>query len=327
MTSTTPPTAASAASAAGGATAARTQILDRGYRHYDGPRTGTSGAMRSVVKYTAQRALGIHRKFRYKIVPILVIAISFVPHIVWVGIIVLTNRLDEQSDGVMPAGVGRMVANELVKDYPGSYGSIVLAIALFAAFVAPEVLCTDRSSGMLGLYLASPLNRTRYLAAKAMAIGMLLSIITVGPALVMLTGYTSQGYGPDGFGDCIVTLARVLGVGVAIAAFHTLIAAAISSITTRRAAASATFIVLVLGAGVLATLSLVELRAPMWVGAFDLVQLPSEFAYRVFGRPGPLSYWPRPPLDTWVVYAGFFGWMAVSLLVIWDRYRRAEVTK
>lgn len=319
-----PAPAAPGPQAVGGA-----QILDRGYRHYAGERTGSSGAMRSVSKYTMQRALGIHRKFRFKIVPILTIVISFIPAIVWVGVVVLTNQLERQAglNDPMMGGAGRMVANQLIADYPASYGFIVLAIILFAAFVAPEVLCTDRKTGMLGLYLSSSLDRGRYLAAKAIAIGSILSIVTIGPALLLLIGYTSQGYGPDGFASWITTLLRVIGVGLAMAAFHTLIASAISSITTRRAAASATFIVLVLGTGVLIDLAVGELDGPMWLSVFDLVQLPTEFAYRAFGQPGPYTYRYPEVADAWLVYAGFFGWMVASIAIIAERYRRVEVTK
>ena len=37
------------------------QILDRGYRKYDGPRTGVQGAVRAVVVHSIQRALGMRR--------------------------------------------------------------------------------------------------------------------------------------------------------------------------------------------------------------------------------------------------------------------------
>jgi len=332
MTDTTHPSAPPRGDAA--------RILDRGYRRYDGERGGVSSSMRSVIRYTAHRVLGVHRKFRFKAMPILTIVLSYIPAIVMVGIVVLANRLEDNTTqgglggGSVPSGAGRVVASQLITDYPGLYSFIVAAIALFAAFVAPEVLCTDRRTGMLGLYMASPLNRWNYLTAKAASVGMILLTVTLGPPLLLLIGYSTQGYGPSSFGEWMATIARVIGAGVGIAAFHTMLSCAISSITTRRAAASAAFVVLLMGTGVLVPLLIIQGGAPRWLGMFDLLKLPMEFAYRVFGQPSIIGYQTeqsgflyRPPTDTWIIYAGFFGWVLMSALVVWDRYRRVEVTK
>ena len=319
------------------------RIMDRGYRRYSGVRGGIGHAMSSVTKYTVQRVLGIHRKFRFKVMPILIIAISYVPHLVYVGVVVLTNQLANRQQeldaaSALPAGAPRAVASQLIQDYPGTYTNIVAAIALFAAFVGPEVLCTDRRTGMLGLYMASPLNRWSYLSAKASAVAMVLLTVTLGPSVLLLIGYSTQAYGPSGLVDWVTTILRVVAVGLGLAAFHTMLSMAISSITTRRAAASAAFIVLVMGTGVLIPVVESQADAPATLGMFNLLALPLEFAYRVFGQVSPIGVErasadiaidgsQRVIMPTWSVYAAFAGWIVVSALVIWDRYRRIEVTK
>ena len=136
----------------------------------------------------------------------------------------------------------------------------------------------------------------------------------------------------------MTTILRVLAVGLGLAAFHTMLSMAISSITTRRAAASAAFIVLVMGTGVLIPVVESQADAPATLGMFNLLALPLEFAYRVFGQVSPIGVErasadiaidgsQRVIMPTWSVYAAFAGWILVSALVIWDRYRRIEVTK
>ncbi len=104
---------------------------------------------------------------------------------------------------------------------------------VFAAFAAPEVLCTDRRSGMLGLYLASPLDRDTYLVAKAAAVGVVLSLVTLGPPLFMLVARTVAGVGPDGFTAFLGVLWRVVVGGVLVAALPGALSLAIASTTTR----------------------------------------------------------------------------------------------
>ena len=318
-------------SAAPAAAPAATRILDRGYRRYEGQRGGVASAMRSVVVSTVQRALGVHRAFRFKVMPILTIFISYVPHLVYVGVVVLSNRLEERTNsvGFGPAGepIPRGIVNQLIKDYPSSYFTITAAIALFAAFVAPEVLCTDRRTGMLGLYLASPLSRWSYLGAKLIAVSMILLTVTLGPSLLLLIGYSTQGYGPVGFTDWMLTLGRVILAGVGIGLFYTLISAALASITSRRAAASATFVILVMGTGALVQYLVDEARAPVEWGMVNLLLLPIEFAYRVFGQPTQIYYGGFTTMSTPTVYAAFAGWIVVALAVIGNRYSRVEVTK
>ena len=55
------------------------RIYDQGFRRYDGPRTGIAGALRSLVKHSLRQALGIGRSARYKLVPLPIVAMAFLP--------------------------------------------------------------------------------------------------------------------------------------------------------------------------------------------------------------------------------------------------------
>jgi len=298
-----------------------TEILERGYRRYDGPRLGVGAAMRSVIRFTVQRCLGIHRPARTKVFPILVIVLAYVPTIVYVGVTVLGNRL--QKSGVP----GRSMANAFVPSYAGNYLSITLAIIVFAAFVAPEVLCPDRRTGLLGLYLASPLGRLTYLMSKAAAVLLLTMVVTVGPPTILLIGYATQGFGPSGLAGWASTIARILGAGVAVAVLTTAVSLAISSITTRKAAASAAFLALVVGLSGLLTVLVVQGEGTNRWGLLNLSTLPYETVFRVFGEPSPLSLNAESEVPVGLIGAAYLGWLLLSVVVITWRYRRVDATR
>lgn len=300
-------------------TAAR--ILDRGYRHYDGERSGVWGAMRSVIRLTLQRALGIHRPARAKVFPVLALVLAYIPTLVYVGITVIGNRLEQ--DGVP----GRMMTEQFIPSYASNYLQIVLAILVVASFVAPEVLCTDRRTGMLGLYLSSPLSRVTYLVAKGLAVLAVVSIVTIGPPLILLIGYATQGYGPPDAGEWVLTLARIIGAGFVVSLLYAVLSLAISSVTSRKAAASAAFLALLLGTSGLITYLVMDSGQSPSLMLLNLSTLPYEAVFRIFDEPSPMLFGGETQLSAGAVFAAYAGWVLAGLAVIADRYRRLAVSR
>jgi ABC-2 type transport system permease protein len=265
------------------------QIIDRGYRSYDGPRTGVVGAQRAVVRHSVQRALGMRRTIWAKVLPVATIGFAYVPAIVFVGVVALLPS-SETADLLLPS-------------YGDYYGFVISAIMVFVALVAPEVLCTDRRTGMLGVYLAAPLDRDTYLLAKAASIALVLSIVCLGPPLLMLLANVLQSQGPDGIGEILDTLWRVLAAGFAITALFTGITMGITSLTDRKAVAAAAIILLFLVS--LSTTGIIEgVGGPDGVFAFAPTLLSLELAQRVHGEWSPIMD-GVPGITVWGAWAAW----------------------
>lgn len=287
------------------------RILDRGYRRYDGERRGVRGAIRSVVVDSVRRMLGMKRAVWHKILPALTVFIAYVPAIVFVGVIVLLPEqiLEEPSDAT----------------YAEYYFFITTAILLFTAVVGPDVLCTDRRTGMLGLYLASPLDRDTYLVAKATSIALVLSLVTIGPPLLLLVGYSLEGYGPDSPLEFVATLARILLAGAVVSLLYTALTLAASSTTPRRAAASAAVVGAVIGSAVVTGILVSSAEASPYVLLGNLLQLPFEVAVVIYGETSEDPDAAALPAAAKV--AGYLAWVVGLLLFTRFRYRRLDVTR
>ncbi len=261
------------------------QIAARGFQPYDGPRSGVAGAIRSVSWESIRATLGIGRPARTKIFPVAAVVIAYVPAIVFVGISVLIP--------------GDLLDPNEVADYAGYYGFITLAIILFSALVAPEVLVSDRRNGMLAMYLSTPLHRGTYLTSKAIAVGATLGLVTLFPPILVLLGYTFDGSGPDGFGHWMITLLRIFVSGIAVSAALTSVSMAASSMTDRRAFAAIGIVLIVLISPILAN-ALVEGAglSPYW-WMISLFTMPFELVNRIFGQAGDF-----PEISTFAVLDG-----------------------
>jgi ABC-2 type transport system permease protein len=283
------------------------QILDRGFRHYDGPRTGVRGAMAAVIKHSVQRALGLRRTIWAKLLPIAAAAIAYVPAIVFVGIVALV-KFDQATPYILPT-------------YGEYYSFVIAALLLFSALVAPEVLCTDRRSGMLGVYFASPLDRDTYLVAKAVAVAAVLGIVCLGPTLLMLIANVLQSQGPSGAGDITLTAVRVIVAGLVITVMHTSITMGVASLTDRKSIAAAGVILLFFVSNmVVGTLSAggstgIRVLAPTF--------LTLELATRVHGETSHALH----GASSITVWAAWAAWTAGGFALAWYRLTQLAVTR
>jgi ABC-2 type transport system permease protein len=282
------------------------RLFDLGYRAYDGPRERPGRAVLTLAGFTAGRVLGLGRGARHKVLPAITLAIAYLPALASVLFAVLTN--DIAVDDLITYG-----------EYTFFIGS---ALALFAALVAPEALCPDRRSGMLGLYLAGPLDRNRYLVSKVGAVFGVMLLITVGPLLFMLVAFVLAGYGPAA-GDVPGLLLDILTTGLVTALLYTALSMAVSSFTTRRAAAAVGVVLLLFVPAGIVRSAIESAGAP---DELDLLSSPfvvANLSYRIFGET-PEEGQPVAELATWVVTGGVAATIVAGLLVCWLRYRRLE---
>jgi ABC-2 type transport system permease protein len=282
------------------------RLFDLGYRSYDGPRERPARAIPTLALFTAKRVLGLGRGGRHKVLPAITLAIAYLPALLSVVVAVIADDL--APDDLISYG-----------DYMFIIGS---ALVLFAALVAPEALSPDRRSGMLGLYLAGPLDRNRYLLAKGIAVLAVMLLITFGPLLFMLLAFTIAGFGPSA-GETPELLLDILVAGFVTALLYASWSMAVSSFTTRRAAA-AIGVVLAFSVPVTVVRTAIDsAAAPEELDLFSAAFVAGDLAYRIFGET-PEDDAPVQELSTWLVSGGLAAAIVAGALVCWLRYRRIE---
>lgn len=278
------------------------QILDRGYRRFEGDRSGVAGAMRSVAWHTTRSILGLGRKARHKVFPVIVLVISFVPAIAFLAITVLLGEFGD----------------ELRPEYWEFFGFSFAATMVFVALVAPEAIVRDRRDGMFALYLSTPLSRLTYVAAKVLAVFGTMALIVLGPPVLWLLGYTFQSQGPDGIVNWVGVMGGILLAGCVICTVYTALSLGVSSLTDRRAFASIAVVFVLIGTSLATNVMIDEAGAAQYWRMFDPIGVALESAPRIFGDRSE----DARAVPTWVVVAGCLGWTGLGAGLLGWRYRK-----
>ncbi len=284
------------------------QIFDQGYRRYTGPRTGMAGSIRSLVKYSLRHALGLGRAARFKVIPLMVVVMAYLPAAVFIGLAALIPIDTEQ----------------FLPTYAEYYGFVAATIYLLAGFVSPELLCADRRTGLLGVYLASPLDRPNYLLGKAISVFSMLLLVTLGPPLLMLIAFSLQNMGPDGFAEWMRVFGRILASSAVIGALYTAVSLAVSATTDRIPVATATILALIPGSAIVTDIMVNEADVTPYARYFNLLFLPRALIFRIHGERGGWSAAENP---TWMLWVACLAWTGGSIAWIWYRYRTLLVRR
>ena len=269
------------------------EVYDIGYRHYEGPREGRNRARLALWTNGVRTALGLGRGTRAKILPILLFASTMIPAAVFVIMASLAEDF----------GVAEVV------DVPGHadyYDIISILVLLFSAIIAPELLCADRRSQVLQLYLVRPLTPTDYVAGRWLAFFTIVLALVYSGQIVMFVGFTFAAEEPlDYIRQNWLDVPRFLAAGAVVAVFVTTIPLAASGFTARRAYAAGfvigLFIISAAAANSLTTCTEREVRFEngvttvdrceavtgqwaKWIGLADFGSVPSHVNGMIFDK-------------------------------------------
>jgi len=200
------------------------RVLDVVFTRYDGPRAGRWGAIWSLASWSALRALGRRRGWKAKLIPITLALLAFAPALVILGLRALF-------------GTSSFTTN-LVKALPYSNYAATTAIIIlvFSVVVTPELVCPDRRDRTLSLYFSTAIGRGDYVLGKVAAAMMPLLLVTLVPPLTLYVGNVLFAVHPVGYLQAHDRdFARIVGAGLIVACFYSLVGLAISSLTSRRA--------------------------------------------------------------------------------------------
>jgi ABC-type transport system involved in multi-copper enzyme maturation permease subunit len=202
--------------------------------------------------------------------------------------------------------------------------SIVLFV--FAAVVAPELLCRDRREGTLNLYLVRPLTGSDYVVSRWAAFLSVLTAAAWLPQLVLWLGLSMGDPAPLEYVRAHwLDVPRFLGAGLVMAAYTTTIALLTASFTTRRAYASV-FLVGLFAITTPFTAGLaqeIEGAAGQWISMFNLTNIPLHVSDVIFGKVSEVTEdAPARALGARTLVAWCALWTVGPALVLWSRYRR-----
>jgi ABC-2 type transport system permease protein len=250
-------------------------VFDIGYQRYAGGREGRNRALIAVYRDGVRAALGFGRGPRALVLPWFFIGGLSLIGLIMAIIIGAAERL---------GGPGASANLPSHDDY---YGIASIMMFVFAAVVAPELVCRDKREGTLSLYLVRPLTGMDYIIARWAAFLTVMTVAAWIPQVILLLGLAGGAPSPAKyFIENWMDIPRFLVAGFAMAGFLTSLAMLAASFTARRAYAS----VFLVGLFAITTPFTMGLSRELggtvgaWISMFGLSNIPLHISDILFGE-------------------------------------------
>jgi len=291
-------------------------VFDIGYRSYTGPREGRGRSRRALLRNGLRIALGFGRGPRAKVLPWFFIGALSAIGLIMALVAGAANRL---------GGPGTAERANL-PSHSDFYGIASIVLFVFAAVVAPELLCRDKREGTITLYLVRPATGGDYVVMRWLAFFLVVLGAAWLPQAILFLGLSMGDPTPIAYlQKHWLDVPRFLGAGLVMAAYTTTIALLTASFTSRRAFASVFLVGLfVITTPFTAGLSQ-EIDGPVgqWISMFNLTNIPLHVNGVIFGGTNELTEdAPARELGARTLVAWCAAWTVIPALVLWSRYRR-----
>jgi ABC-2 type transport system permease protein len=216
-------TRAQGQAAAPDASAQAGEVFDLGYQGYVGNRHGRWQAHRAIWRDGVRVTLGLGRSVTKKVAPVAFIGLFWLPAVV---VIVVTAFVST---------FGGDIAEIEGPTFAEYYDMAFIFVALFAAVVAPELICPDRREGVITLYLVRPVTSTDYIGARWLAFLSVTAVALWFPQFLIFGWNALSADDPGKWArNNWDELPRLFAAGAVLAIFYATLSLCVSSFTVRR---------------------------------------------------------------------------------------------
>lgn len=245
-------------------------LYDLSYRRFDGSRTPRFA--RPVAMALSQGKLLLKRRSF-----LLLLGLSWIPVIVRAAQIYFVRQFPEAFPFVT---IDALLWHEFL-----SQQVVFLPVLLVALYTGAGAIASDLSTGAFVIFLSKPISRTDYVIGKAIPVLASLLLVTLVPALVLLTVEVFITEGLDLFDATPLLPISLIGYSVWMCLYFTLGVLAVSSLARSPRVAGAGFGALALGSKVVFLGALSRLRLDAPPSFLSMIDATVDSGHVFFGNP------------------------------------------